>query len=587
MLAPQYRRSVTDCYDRHRPNMPNTARPPPSMKTDNSDNTFHASLSMLENPTQNSAAAYTASWVSSTSSIPPELRDEPERDDLAAGASAVFTPPVSTFADQFSNISITEKDGELLTTQWENPTILAAQQWPGLGQDGGGGGASVGQERRRRADERQLHARESSKELTWEERIRKGAVQKERVEQRGLERPERTERDGRENNSGNVRHKGQRGGRYGVPSRSDRLGRETILSPILGDRDDYPCRNGQTIRSTRGNRTVERTIHHDIGARIVPMRVPQYYSHGVPLFMARGAYYRAGPPPVVCIPQQDQRFRNTWLDASLGINYPSVQMVDYSYTPCCGVYRTRPTSGGRSGCRYASNNLCKENVNAQCNEQTSIETDQSRRAQSAVENNDLSKADEEDWDAEIKEQKRSRWPRNSGHGTIPSGDNLMASVSGVKMQYSRMYIPKIGGVVVGRIAGIQRARWKVFDSDVLDEVAMSKHLVVGDMLSAEVQQIRTRGQLQLHTRNINMVLPLDKRKVLVRIAACMRMLAKNLIAMCDVTLMSAYSVTLTDKVKDMARPEISSVLVPRITDLIAAEEKRRALEKDRAEAARK
>lgn len=33
---------------------------------------------MLENPTQNSAAAYTASWVSSTSSIPPELRDEPE-----------------------------------------------------------------------------------------------------------------------------------------------------------------------------------------------------------------------------------------------------------------------------------------------------------------------------------------------------------------------------------------------------------------------------------------------------------------------------------------------------------------------------
>ncbi|XGW34901.1 hypothetical protein V3C99_018727 [Haemonchus contortus] len=425
MLAPQYRRSVTDCYDRHRPNMPNTARPPPSMKTDNSDNTFHASLSMLENPTQNSAAAYTASWVSSTSSIPPELRDEPEvpsfngsahsggRDDLAAGASAVFTPPVSTFADQFSNISITEKDGESLTTQWENPTILAAQQWPGLGQDGGGGGASVGQERRRRADERQLHARESSKELTWEERIRKGAVQKERVEQRGLERPERTERDGRENNSGNVRHKGQRGGRYGVPSRSDRLGRETILSPILGDRDDYPCRNGQTIRSTRGNRTVERPIHHDTGARIVPMRAPQYYSHGVPLLMARGAYYRAGPPPVVCIPQQDQRFRNTWLDASLGINYPSVQMVDYSFTPCCGGYRTRPISGVRSGCRYASKNLCKENVKSQCNEQTSIETDRSRRAQNAVENNDLSKADEEeDWDAEIKEQKRSRWPRN-------------------------------------------------------------------------------------------------------------------------------------------------------------------------------
>ncbi|KAK6034664.1 hypothetical protein COOONC_27836 [Cooperia oncophora] len=246
MLAPQYRRTVADCYDRHRPNMPNTARPPPSMKTDNSDNTFHASLSMLENPTQNSAAAYTASWVSSTSSIPPELRDEPEvpsfngsahsgcRDDLAAGASAVFTPPVSTFADQFSNISITEKDGEVLTTQWEDSTTLAAQQWPGLGQDGDGGGAQAGQGRRRRTDDRDRRARESPKELTWDERIRKGAVQKERVEQRGLERPERTERDGRDNNSGKGHQKGQRGGRYAAPARSERMGREPILSPIPG-----------------------------------------------------------------------------------------------------------------------------------------------------------------------------------------------------------------------------------------------------------------------------------------------------------------------------------------------------------------
>lgn len=32
---------------------------------------------MLENPAQ-SAAAYTASWVSSTSSIPPDLKEEPD-----------------------------------------------------------------------------------------------------------------------------------------------------------------------------------------------------------------------------------------------------------------------------------------------------------------------------------------------------------------------------------------------------------------------------------------------------------------------------------------------------------------------------
>ncbi|KHJ94101.1 hypothetical protein OESDEN_05975 [Oesophagostomum dentatum] len=101
--------------------MPNTTRPPPSMKTDNSDNTFHASLSMLENATQNSAAAYTASWVSSTSSIPPELRDEPEvpsfngsahdgyRDDLPTGTSASFGNPSNTFTEQFSKMSVQDK----------------------------------------------------------------------------------------------------------------------------------------------------------------------------------------------------------------------------------------------------------------------------------------------------------------------------------------------------------------------------------------------------------------------------------------------------------------------------------------------
>lgn len=31
---------------------------------------------------------------------------------------------------------------------------------------------------------------------------------------------------------------------------------------------------------------------------------------------------------------------------------------------------------------------------------------------------------------------------------------------------------------------------------------MVKHLSVGDLVSAEVQQIRMRGQVQLHTRNL-------------------------------------------------------------------------------------
>ncbi|EPB71024.1 hypothetical protein ANCCEY_09883 [Ancylostoma ceylanicum] len=89
------------------------------------------------------------------------------RDDLTTGASMDFTPPVSAFTEQFSNMSVNDK------------------QWPDLGRDGDSGSACGGHGRRRRLDDRERRTRDSPRELTWEERIRKGAVQKERVEQRG------------------------------------------------------------------------------------------------------------------------------------------------------------------------------------------------------------------------------------------------------------------------------------------------------------------------------------------------------------------------------------------------------------------
>lgn len=109
-------------------------------------------------------------------------------------------------------------------------------------------------------------------------------------------------------------------------------------------------RNGQAVRTPtyRGGRVGDRGGHFDVGPRMMQMRAPPYYNHGsflrqmcssiryyailfllfegVPLLMTRGTYYRPGPP-LVCVPQQDQRFRNTWLDANLGLNYPSVHMV--------------------------------------------------------------------------------------------------------------------------------------------------------------------------------------------------------------------------------------------------------------------
>lgn len=265
----------------------------------------------------------------------------------------------------------------------------------------------------------------------------------------------------------------------------------------------------------------------------------------------------------------------------------------------------------------------------------------------------------------------------SGHGTFPIRDGLAASVSGIKVQYSRLflvepykskYVPKIGDVVVGRITNVQKARWKVDVNyrmaailhlnnvnlpggelrrkGLEDEIAMVKHLSVGDLVSAEVQQIRMRGQVQLHTRNLKYgklgqgivvkvppslvkpqkeymhelfgvaiiigcngviwisparnsdldggyntdftsAVPIEKRMAIVRTAACVRLLAKMLICIYDVSLISAYSASQPYYAKDLANPEVSTTLAPRINDMIKAEEKRRALEKDREEAARK
>ncbi|VDL76422.1 unnamed protein product, partial [Nippostrongylus brasiliensis] len=149
-----------------------------------------------------------------------------------------------------------------------------------------------------------------------------------------------------------------------------------------------------------------------------------------------------------------------------------------------------------------------------------------------------------------------------GHGTTPIRDQLAASVSGVRVQYSRLfivepykskYVPKIGDVVVGRICNLQKARWKVdvnyrmaailhlnnvnlpggelrrkgveaitvsleFTA-IKDEIAMVRHLSVGDMVSAEVQQVRVKGHVQLHTRNLKY----GKlgQGILVKIAPCL------------------------------------------------------------------
>ncbi|KJH42233.1 hypothetical protein DICVIV_11785 [Dictyocaulus viviparus] len=414
--------SQQDSYNRHCSNIPNTARPPPPLKPDNADNTFHASLSMLENPTQNSAAAYTANWVSSTSSIPPELRDEPEvpsfnglahsgyRDDLVAGASAVFTPPASTFAEQFSSLSVHEK------------------QWSNLGQSKNGG-VSGCQGGRRRIDACDRHGHQSSKELTWDERIRKGAVQKERVEQRGLDKSdksEKMERDCRDTNLGSSRRRGQRGGRSTI-SNSEPVARPL---PSFAQRDMVSCKNGrdQMInRSSRAHcyRSGDKKNPFERRQRIMELRSPQYYHQGIPLMMSQGSYYNAGPNPLPCMAQQDQRFRNTWLDANFGLNYNHIQMNDYSTFAPRGQ-RCRPHSRGRSGYRYAGRSgyhysgrsqFAKESSKTRSEDQSALDRNQSVGIRSDIKQDESPKVDEEDvWEFQTKDREQKRnspliyWP---------------------------------------------------------------------------------------------------------------------------------------------------------------------------------
>ncbi|KAE9413719.1 hypothetical protein Angca_002856, partial [Angiostrongylus cantonensis] len=221
-----------------------------------------------------------------------------------------------------------------------------------------------------------------------------------------------------------------------------------------------------------------------------------------------------------------------------------------------------------------------------------------------------------------------------GHGTVNTVEGLLASVSGMKMQYSQLYmvephkskyVAKVGDVVVGRIVRVRRAQWMIDIKYRLravlhlnninlpggelrrkneeDEIAMREHLAVGDLVSAEVQQIRAGGKAFLHTRNlkygklgqgimvrvcpslvkpqkaymhemldvgviigcngiiwisavlcseakggycedISLEVSFEKRLRMVRLATCIRMLAKNLICIYDVSILSAYTASL-------------------------------------------
>ncbi|CAJ0600397.1 unnamed protein product [Cylicocyclus nassatus] len=119
----------------------------------------------------------------------------------------------------------------------------------------------------------------------------------------------------------------------------------------------------------------------------------------------------------------------------------------------------------------------------------------------------------------------------SGCGTRMTPERLLATLSGIIVQWNKLYIvnspkskysPKRGDIVIGRVTGIGKASWHLDTNHRLsaelrlqntsiagdeprrknleDEIAMSDYLNVGDLICAEVQRIGVKGKLELQSR---------------------------------------------------------------------------------------
>jgi len=120
-----------------------------------------------------------------------------------------------------------------------------------------------------------------------------------------------------------------------------------------------------------------------------------------------------------------------------------------------------------------------------------------------------------------------------GHGTQQKDEYYLASTAGFVEKTSKLlsvlpvrcrYIPKVGHIVVGRIKEVADKRWKVdiqscqygnLDISAIhlpgsvqrrrtkeDQLQMRDFFVEGDLIAAEVQQVKSDGGFNLHMRNL-------------------------------------------------------------------------------------
>ncbi|RCN29671.1 hypothetical protein ANCCAN_24565 [Ancylostoma caninum] len=166
--------------------------------------------------------------------------------------------------------------------------------------------------------------------------------------------------------------------------------------------------------------------------------------------------------------------------------------------------------------------------------------------------------------------------------------------------------------------------------DSWDEFSMSESLSVGDLAVAELQKIGLRGNVELHCRDLGhgkfgqgillkvwpsliemqkrhmhelfgvriiigpnglvwisprassahgygedltLAVPIQRRSCMVRIAACVRLLAKAHICISDKTVIAVYKLSLEYEVKNLARSDIQKALTSKLGQLPLAEQK--------------
>ncbi|CAJ0935555.1 unnamed protein product, partial [Mesorhabditis belari] len=344
--APQYMMPQQGLYGYHvqqdpqaagRMNSFNAVAPPPNFSRPPPGKDDYQNTGMSYDSSAQSSMAYTASWA--TPGVPQIVGDFGQWNNPDQGGDSGVTSggsnPYGQTMDQFSKMNINDQQsydnppgawGQIDPQPQHNTSLTNQAQWPGLDQ------ANERMNKDKKREEREKRQLEApAKDLTWEERLKRAQGAKERAENPRFEkRGEESERGGR---GGSIR--GGRGGfRGGFLGRGPRDGDENQRDNRFNNGQRRPpMQNGESdggqsrggMRGGMGGRgglgmqqggTPQAMLPQQMG---MYQRAPQGLMPIPPHYLPPGAPM---PGMMTGHQSQDQRFRNSWLDANLFGPFP-------------------------------------------------------------------------------------------------------------------------------------------------------------------------------------------------------------------------------------------------------------------------